>query len=169
MSEESTTPNKNDETQSVSPVQEDVVDETKSQDRIPTPVLMDPRTEQQALVSPQNDLIGAYKQCYDEVKEWIFGDQDLSSFEMIHLSMRVMKLVEKFKGVSGEQKKSIVIRVLRQLVVEHPYKNEDERASVRAFVDGLLPILVDVFVAIARGRLDIGKRCNFLKRFSCKK
>lgn len=112
-------------------------------------------------------LTDDFHDAYGEVKTWIMGEQNLNSIECISLTMRIMKLVEKTKRTTGEQKKALVIRILKRLVSEHTYANSSDKEQVESFVNSVLPILIDVFVSIARGRIDLGKKCRVLKRLSC--
>lgn len=67
-----------------------------------------------------------------------------------------MQTVERIGGLSGPQKKELVMECLQTLVEEIPFDAED-RAAIQVAVSTLAPAIIDTLVAAAKGQYDFGK------------
>jgi hypothetical protein len=129
----------------------------------------DPQPEHTLIERPVLDNLSPdFTRCYEEVKTWVSGGGRMSTFEIIDISTRVINLVEKTKNVNGIQKKFLVMNLLRYLVSQQEYTDEGDKESILNFINKELPVMIDVFIGIARGRVDLGKNISLLRRLCCK-
>jgi hypothetical protein len=103
-----------------------------------------PKPEEQALAD----------QVYDRVKSAI-GTKRVSVASVTIMLTAAVAEVEKLPGLTGMQKKDLVVHVVSRLTDEIPADQED-RAAIRGAVALLLPHLVDALVAAANGQLGFG-------------
>jgi hypothetical protein len=92
---------------------------------------------------------------YGQVKDRIILKDVKPSNVMIMLTYG-MTAVEKQKGLTGPEKKEVVVHLVRRLVGEIPGDDED-KVALQAAVELLLPPLIDTLVAASRGKLDLNK------------
>ena len=82
----------------------------------------------------------------------------------------IMSLVENYKNLSGPEKKSVIVKVVKTLVtVKIPdliqLKKGDQ--DKLALIIQILPTIIDVLVEIANGKYNINKVASLLKRLFC--
>ena len=84
-----------------------------------------------------------------------------SVFELIRSAM---ELVEHYNGVSGIEKKEMVITVVDRIVYELGVGDD---FFVKVFVENFLDDLIDNICDIAKGNLDINSKLSFMKKLKC--
>lgn len=68
-----------------------------------------------------------------------------------------MAEVEKVRGLSGMEKKELVIYVISKLLDEIPI-NQADRDDIKAIVTGMLPSVIDAVVSAASGKLSLNTK-----------
>lgn len=77
----------------------------------------------------------------------------------------LMQVVETYKNIKGDQKKNIVIKVLRMFVKNNC--TPDESQNINLLIDLALPSIIDTIISIDKKKIKI-KVGKFLKKFgSC--
>lgn len=76
-----------------------------------------------------------------------------------------MQIVEKYSKLSGEQKKSLVINVIKKFVVDH--LDGDNETELLIFIDTFLPSVIDVMISIDKKELAIKIQKGFKLCFPC--
>lgn len=89
--------------------------------------------------------------------------KDVKAANIISIAALTMKLVEQVPGLTGQQKKDIVIEVIKKLIDETPLSDE-EVAAVNLVVDVTLPIVIDTIVSASRGELNLNEHLNSMKK-----
>lgn len=90
---------------------------------------------------------------YDELRGMITHKQ-VGIANIISIVTLAMQLVQQFAGVSGSDKKKIVINVINRVVDEIPMSPAD-KAAVQAIVATTLDKTIDFVVAVASGEIDL--------------
>ena len=84
----------------------------------------------------------------------ILADQELNADNMIKLAISLMEFVEKLKGLSGSEKKAVVITVVKRLVDDTDLSPE-VNAQLDMIIDAVLPGIIDTIVAASRGKYHL--------------
>jgi hypothetical protein len=116
------------------------------------------KTAEEVLEAPRNeeggvDITGLSNVVYDKLRSLITHKQVTIS-SIIGIVTLAMQLVQQFAGVSGEDKKKIVISVINRLIEEFPMSDED-RLAIKAVVATTLDKTIDFVIAIANGEIDL--------------
>lgn len=90
---------------------------------------------------------------YDKVKEMITHKQ-VTIANVIGIVTLAMQMVQQFAGVSGTDKKKIVISVVHRLLNEIPM-DEADKFAIQVLVDVTLDKTIDFVVGIANGDIDL--------------
>lgn len=95
---------------------------------------------------------------YDAVEDAIAGirNKDFDIGLVIEWGKIIMLVVEKYPELTGEDKKQIVIAVIKKIVIEIGL-DEDNNDIAQTVIDTALPIVIDLVVAASRGDLDLNK------------
>jgi len=96
------------------------------------------------------ERINKVYQAVDEVLE----DNKITISDIIFVAKRAMEIVETFKDITGEQKKSLVLSVLRKYVHKtvNSTKKRDDMLNV---INTVLPGTIDVIILASKGGVDI--------------
>ena len=83
---------------------------------------------------------------------------------------QIMYIVGSYPSLSGQQKKDIVIDVIRQIITKYRDTETGKKIPdhfIKMTIDSV-PTLIDTFVAVSEGKFNINnvKKC-FMKCFSC--
>ncbi len=89
----------------------------------------------------------------------------LEEHEIIPLVFSLMKLVDKFTGLKGEQKKSIVLETLNGYIEEN-IQDENKKEFIKKVVNVVVPQAINVLAKVNKRKLR-----SFVKKVmsSCKK
>lgn len=90
---------------------------------------------------------------YDELRALVINKQ-ITVANIISIVTLAMQLVQQFAGVSGANKKKIVVNVINRIVGEFPMSDAD-RAAVQAIVATTLDQTIDFIVGVANGDIDL--------------
>lgn len=87
----------------------------------------------------------------------IYSDRKLSASNTIVLTAKLMEFVEKYKNISGIEKKQIVIDVLHQIVDRSGLVEDDSKKDFNYLINSIVPSIIDGLVSANNGQLNLGK------------
>jgi len=90
---------------------------------------------------------------FADLKEKI-GDMEINADTIIQVLRFAMEVVETAQ-VKGAEQKELVIKLVRQVVVEAPITDEKERLLLDMIDHGVLGNTVDLVVMASKGELDV--------------
>jgi hypothetical protein len=90
---------------------------------------------------------------FADLKEKI-GDMEINADTIIQILRFAMEVVETTQ-VKGAEQKELVIKLVRQVVVEAPITDEKERLLLDMIDHGVLGNTVDLVVMASKGELDV--------------
>ena len=82
----------------------------------------------------------------------------------------IMSLVENYKNLSGPEKKSVIVKVIKTLItvkIPELVELKEGDQDKLALIIQILPTIIDVLVEIANGKYNINKVASLLKRIFC--
>ncbi len=88
-----------------------------------------------------------------EKLEQVIGDGELSADTILSLTITSMQLVEKVKGLKGQEKKDLVLNSLEKLIEK---KGGDYKDVLK-----LIPKVIDNFISIENGEIKFTSRGLF--------
>lgn len=94
----------------------------------------------------------------------VFGDDKVDLTTVVRCCVLLMQLVEKYRELSGSQKKDLVLLTLRRIIKEKVV-DQDLEDSLLALLDLTIPPLIDIIVSVDRKQLVIDAR-NWLTKVS---
>lgn len=93
------------------------------------------------------------------------GDSPIRKEDITTIVINLMQLVEKYPDLTGEQKKNLVIYVVKNFI---KYKtNKKEHEVLLTFVDIFLPTLIDNLVSVDKKEIVIKLKKTFNSCFPC--
>lgn len=105
------------------------------------------------------------KPIYDQIGIFLDGNK-LSTYNIIDLSINLMKFIETFPELSGIEKKNIVLHVLNKF--SNDYLNDGHnKTNIINFIEYILPSLIDSIISIDNKEIIINTNKGFKKLFSC--
>lgn len=81
--------------------------------------------------------------------------KQITAATIMSLLTTAMTEVEKIAGLTGAQKKELVVQVVDRLIDEIP--GSTDKSAIKAAADLLLPGVIDVVVDAANGNLGLGQ------------
>lgn len=84
--------------------------------------------------------------------------------------INLMQLVDKYTELSGEEKKNIVIHVVKKIIKHEIDKDkiiEEEEKLMLTFVDIFLPSIIDTLVSVDKKKIAIKIKKTFSSCFTC--
>lgn len=117
-------------------------------------------------VKPENVLIDLVEYLYHHLKS--IHSEKITPTNVILLATETIQLVEKYKELTGHQKKTMVICVVKKLVNAQFDTEEDKRAMI-LIIDLTLPTVIDNLINAINGNLkfDKEKAKSFFKKYLC--
>ena len=104
---------------------------------------------------------------YDKVKSLVEKKRDITVEVVLSLTLDTIKITQELcKDYEGKYKKLIVIAIIRKLIKEHDYQDEDIRAKILSYVDDSLPNFIDISISLAKGAIDLGKNLSITKKLA---
>ena len=91
---------------------------------------------------------------YDRIKASI-KNKHVTTSSIFVIVLSTMQIMEDFEGFTGEQKKNIVLTVVKRLVREIPDVSEGERLAMDFLIEKTVSRAIDYVVAGANGELEI--------------
>lgn len=96
----------------------------------------------------------------------VIGDKKVTSSSIVNILLSAMQIVEKCKKISGEEKKSLVLKILK-MVIDDTVDDQIEASNLKLLVDTTLPVVIDTLVSVDKKELHIKIQKCFKKLFSC--
>jgi hypothetical protein len=90
---------------------------------------------------------------YEQIKSMV-GTNKVTGANIVGLLVSAMQAVELYKGLTGDQKKALVLNALNQLI-DATVSDPVEAAGLKTLVDVTLPVLINVLVSIDNGEIEI--------------
>jgi hypothetical protein len=100
-----------------------------------------------------------------ETLTYIIDKNELSTTNTVLISTNLMQIVEKYPGITGPQKKDLVIHVLKRFVIDH--LNGENKQAMLLFIDAFLPSVIDTIISVDKKELAIKIRKGFKACLSC--
>lgn len=102
---------------------------------------------------------------YDAAKDLIvdFKNGDNVLEEITSLIEKLMEGVKIYPGLTGGEKKIIVLKVARRVLSDLELDN-DTHIAVTAVVNYVAPMVIDLVIMAADGKLDLGRRWRGVKK-----
>jgi hypothetical protein len=116
------------------------------------------RSGEATLESPQTaegvvDVTALSNTVYDELRAMITHKQ-VTPEGIIGIATLAMQLVQQFAGVSGADKKKIVINVVTKLIDEIPM-GDGPKAALKMVLNTTLDKTIDLIIGVASGEIDL--------------
>ena len=114
----------------------------------------------------ENDMLNILNQVYQYVKS-IYGDT-ITSTNIITITSLLIQIVEKYKTLTGNQKKMIVVNTIKKLVNDTKI-NDDEKKILNLIIENTLPSIINGFIDAINGNIkfDKVKAKSILKKLFC--
>lgn len=94
----------------------------------------------------------------------LIGDK-VTTLNVVFIATNLMQIVEKYPKISGQQKKTLVIDVLKKFVVDN--LDGDDETALLIFIDTFLTSVIDAMISIDKKELVIKIKKGFKKCFIC--
>lgn len=101
---------------------------------------------------------------YSIIKRISINDK-ITKTNVIDICIKLMQLVEKYPNIKGEEKKRIVITVLKQFITDTLII--EEQLALLLFIEQILPSIIDTLISIDKKELTIKIRKGFKSLFTC--
>jgi hypothetical protein len=95
----------------------------------------------------------------------IIGDKKVTTENIVLIATNLMQIVEKYPDLYGQQKKALVIYVLKKFVVDH--LDGDAESFLLIFIDTLLPSVINTIIAVDKKEVVIKIKKGLKACFSC--
>jgi len=100
-----------------------------------------------------------FEKCFQEVFEQaqeVVDKRGLSMRNIVFVVTHLMQVVEKMDGLTGPDKKELIINVVEKLL-ETTDLDDHLKDSLKDFVDTTLPSTIEVIVSASKNQLDLNK------------
>jgi hypothetical protein len=116
----------------------------------------------------ENGLLSTMNELYIYSKS-VINTKSISSITLITLANKLIQIVEKYKQLTGNQKKMLVLDTLTKIINEN-IDNEVEKQELLSLITTLLPKIIDTVISAINGDMkfikDIKPSC-FSSVFQC--
>lgn len=108
-----------------------------------------------------NNLLATLDELYAYAKS-IINSKNITPAVMIDLMNRLIQIVEKYKNLTGQQKKMLVVDTLNKIINENVNDDMDKQ-NLMLLINAVLPHVIDSVVSAINGDMkfikDIHKKC----------
>lgn len=90
----------------------------------------------------------SFSSLYDEIKK-VIGDGKITTARLIILTPRMVRFIQEVGTVnkmSGQEKKELLLSIINKIIDESKDLNDEERESIKLFVEVSLPLVIDSVV-----------------------
>lgn len=117
----------------------------------------------------QNDILMKLEEIYKYIKS-VHGEK-ITPTNIILITSELIQIVEKYKNLTGMQKKMLVINTIKRIVNEQ-LNTPEEQMALTIIIDNTVPNIIDGFVSAINGLMNFtknNKKCSsfFGSCFSC--
>jgi hypothetical protein len=118
------------------------------------------------IIQTENVLIDSVEYLYNHLKS--IHSEKITPTNIILIATEIIQLVEKYKQLTGNQKKTIVISVVKKLV-NSQFDTEEDKRAMNLIIDLTLPSVIDNLVNAINGNLKFNKEKvkSFFKKYFC--
>ena len=120
-------------------------------------------------VTNYNEMIDSFNELYAHIK--VIYVEKLTPSHIVVVMSELIQFVEKYKTFTGQQKKSMVINVIKKMINEQTDKyTEQERVALMLVVNTTLPTMIDTTIDAINGLLKFTKdktKNTCLRKFMC--
>jgi hypothetical protein len=109
---------------------------------------------QQNYISTDNELLNILEEMYKYIKS-MYGNQ-ITTSNIVIITTQLIQVVEKYKTLTGNQKKMLVISTIKKLVNE-TVSNNDEKIALLLVIDNTVPYMIDGFIDAINGNIKFDK------------
>ncbi len=96
-------------------------------------------------------------QLYDQLSKMIGKNGNITTVNITSVAVSLMKIVEKYPQLTGEDKKNMVIMVLKKFIEEFVH-DEEEKVLLECIIETVLPSMVDMFISLDKNIESIAKK-----------
>jgi hypothetical protein len=114
--------------------------------------------------SSQNSLLEIINTTFTYVKS-VYGTS-ITSSNVVIIASSLIQVVEKYKNLSGNQKKMVVISTIKMIVQEQTTMTEPDRLALNVIIDSTLPTVIDGLIEAINGGMKFDKE-TLKKKFLC--
>ena len=111
------------------------------------------------------DIIMIVEKVYQDLKQ-IVGDKKLNTTNIVSITINLMQIVEKYPKLDGQNKKNIVIYVLKEFTKDY-ITDTDTQCSLLLFIETFLPSIIDSLVSVDKKEITINITKGLKSCFSC--
>ncbi len=117
-------------------------------------------------IKPENILIDGVEHLYSYMK--CVHHEKITPTNIIVIATELMQIVEKYKELTGPQKKMLVINVIKK-VVNSQIDSQETRLALNTIIDFTLPTVIDNLVDAINGNIKFNKEKvqSFFKKYIC--
>jgi len=112
------------------------------------------KTEFKIEVKPENVLIDGLEHLYSYMK--CVHHEKITPANLIVIATELMQIVEKYKGLTGPQKKMLVINVIKK-VVNSQIDSDETKNTLNTIIDLTLPVVIDNLISAMNGEIKFNK------------
>ena len=155
------------ETQTQEQTQEQEQSNTQTQEQEQNISIIDTKEQSEKIeVKPENLLIDTIEYLY-KFMVTIRTDK-ITPTNFIIITTQLIQLVEKYKNLTGYQKKMVVISVIKKLV-NSQFNTEDDKKAINLIINFTLPSIIDNLINAINGNLKFDKEnsITFFKKYFC--
>lgn len=117
-------------------------------------------------LKPENVLIDGVEYLYNHLKS--VHSEKITPSNVVLVATELIQLVEKYKTLTGVQKKTMVINVVKKLV-NSQFDTPEDKKAMNLIIDLTLPTVVDNLINAINGNLKFDKEKvkSFFRKFLC--
>lgn len=104
-----------------------------------------------------NELLDKLSELYKYIKS-IHGEK-ITPTNIVLIASELIQIVEKYKTLTGSQKKMLVINTIKKCVNEQNTTPE-EKLALNIIIDNTLPHIIDGFINAINGLLNFSKKAK---------
>ncbi len=136
-------------------VREEVREEVKQEVKTNDDAIIAPSEVKETIeVKPENILIDGVEHLYNYIKSTHTETIDVTN--IISIVTELIQLVEKYKSLTGPQKKMLVISVIRKLVNSQDISQNDKN-TINIVIENTVPVVIDSLISAINGKLSFNK------------
>ena len=110
---------------------------------------------------PGSDIVD---ELYNSLSELV-NSNELTTENVVQIAFNLMQIVETYPDLNGQQKKALVLHVLKRFVREN--MDGDEERALLTFIDLFLSTVIDTLVSVDKKEIAIKIKKGLKECFSC--
>ena len=116
-------------------------------------------------VKPENMLIDGIEHLYSYIK---CVHEQITPTNIIVIATELIQIVEKYKDLTGPQKKMLVVNVIKKIVNAQTISQET-RTVLNTIIEFTLPTVIDNLINAINGNIKFNKEKvqSFFKKYIC--